>query len=316
MGVAIGCTSRLAHAEVHNEGSPMLAGTLRTTLLLLCLAIVPTAARAQVVLTEDFETPDTGNFTTFFAPANLVTATNTWTVTQNSVDLFEDAARAEAVAFDGGQAVDLTGSPGPGVMETTFGTEAGAAYELSFHYARNNLLGADTGDAEVEVLGKTLLLHETIQHDPAMYSFDTHVHFTGIFVADSTDLTLRFTSFDDGNAGVTVDAITITEIDPVSIGALTARDREDRLLAAQPNPFQSSVAVHYSTSRPGPVDVTIYDVRGRRIRTLTRDGHEPGVRTVSWDGTDDRGVRAAPGVYLCVLLTPQGVSSRRVVLLD
>ena len=69
---------------------------MRTQLLLTLPALVVAAhlltaadARAQVVFSEDFEVPDTTNFITFFAPQQIVTASNTWQVVAESVDLVE-----------------------------------------------------------------------------------------------------------------------------------------------------------------------------------------------------------------------------------
>lgn len=173
------------------------------------LLLLVSTAGAQVVFTESFEVPDTTDFLTFSPPSQIVTATNVWDVTGGSIDVYEDAARTEAVAFDGAQAIDMAGSPGAGQLETSFPTTPGATYRLTFRYARNALLGLEPGDAEVDVLGGSSLLSTTIQHDPAELSFDAHVLFSEPFVADGVQATLRFTSLDSGNHGITIDAITV-----------------------------------------------------------------------------------------------------------
>jgi len=185
-----------------------------------CILVVLSAALvggagAEVVFTEGFESPDTSNYVTYNAGESIVTASNIWLVTTSGVDLYEAAARAEAAAYDGAQAVDLTGSPGAGVIETSFGTLPGHTYELVFHYARNNLLGAETGDAEVEVLGAGPLLQAAIQHDPATTPFDNYLEFRDTFVADAASTTLRFTSLDPGNTGITLDGIAISDVTPL-----------------------------------------------------------------------------------------------------
>lgn len=183
----------------------------------IILWLLPAVSFASTVFVEDFETPDTANFLVFFPGTPIITATNAWDVTAGSIDLFEDAARAEAAAFDGAQAIDLTGSPGAGTLETEFATTPGAAYELTFHYARNALLGADTGDAEVDVLGTTSLLHAAIQHDPAQHAFDAYLPFSDTFIADSSVTVLRFTSLDPGNTGITIDGICVQTSNAVGV---------------------------------------------------------------------------------------------------
>jgi hypothetical protein len=72
---------------------------------------------------------------------------------------------------------------------------------------------------------------------------------------------------------------------------------ETALLAPAPNPFHGSTALSFSLARPGPVQLAIYSVDGRRVRVLA-DGHrEAGVYRLAWDGRDDARGAAAPGVY-------------------
>lgn len=184
-------------------------------LVVVGIVLLSTGARAQAVLTESFEVPDTTNFLTFVAPSQIVTASNTWDVTGGSIDVYEAAARTEAVAFDGAQAIDMAGSPGAGQLETSFPTTPGSTYRLSFYYARNDFLGIEPGDAVVDVIGSGSLLSSAIQHAPASLPFDTNVLFSETFVADDTQALLRFTSLDSGNFGITIDAITIQPEQPV-----------------------------------------------------------------------------------------------------
>jgi len=176
------------------------------------LALFSGVSTAQVVFFEDFETPDTTNYITFNVGQSIHTGSNTWFVTATGVDLYEALARPEAAAYDGAQAVDLAGSPGAGVIEAVFATVPGNEYELVFHYARNALLGAQTGDAQVEVSGTAMRLQATVQHDPAMHAFDAYLEFSDRFIADSTQSTLRFISLDTENTGVTLDGISVSAV--------------------------------------------------------------------------------------------------------
>jgi hypothetical protein len=45
------------------------------------------------------------------------------------------------------------------------------------------------------------------------------------------------------------------------------------------------------------VRASVYDVRGRLVRTLADHPEEPGSRFLSWDGLDRGGTRAASGLY-------------------
>lgn len=70
-------------------------------------------------------------------------------------------------------------------------------------------------------------------------------------------------------------------------------------LAASPNPFNPVTTIRLSVPRAGPVEVAVYDVAGRRVRTL-HDGHaEAGALALVWDGRSDSASPVASGVYLC-----------------
>jgi flagellar hook assembly protein FlgD len=55
-------------------------------------------------------------------------------------------------------------------------------------------------------------------------------------------------------------------------------------LTAAPNPFTSKTHIHLVIREAGPVKVQLYDVSGRRLRTLV-DGTLPaGAQSFEWDG--------------------------------
>ena len=70
-------------------------------------------------------------------------------------------------------------------------------------------------------------------------------------------------------------------------------------LTAHPNPFSKLSTILFTASVPGNIEIYVFDINNRRIKTLISPSNmPPGTYTVTWDGTDDRGNRVAPGVYL------------------
>jgi hypothetical protein len=90
-----------------------------------------------------------------------------------------------------------------------------------------------------------------------------------------------------------------------AVPALPAIPRITQLAASRPNPFLERATISFSLATPGPVNLAVYSVDGRRVRMLVRDVREAGEYSVTWDGRDDGGAAAAPGVYWVQLVTAQ-----------
>jgi len=68
-----------------------------------------------------------------------------------------------------------------------------------------------------------------------------------------------------------------------------------------PNPFVSATTIRFDHPRAGPVRLAIFDVTGRRVRTLLDAAVAAGLQSVAWDGRDDAGRRVGAGVYMARL---------------
>jgi hypothetical protein len=89
-----------------------------------------------------------------------------------------------------------------------------------------------------------------------------------------------------------------------------------RLDAARPNPFVERTSLRFTVAAEGPVDLAVYDLAGRRVRTLVRGVVAAGPHDAAWDGRDEAGRRLAAGVYFCRLRSNEGVETRRAVLVQ
>ncbi len=64
-----------------------------------------------------------------------------------------------------------------------------------------------------------------------------------------------------------------------------------------PNPFNSSTQILFHLAQAGPVQLSLYDLAGQKVRILV-EGHWPaGTHQVKWDGRDEEGQAVASGVY-------------------
>ncbi|MCP4572135.1 MAG: hypothetical protein GY838_07245 [bacterium] len=93
---------------------------------------------------------------------------------------------------------------------------------------------------------------------------------------------------------------------PALCGAVSAVEAPPSLflptLAAHPNPFNPHTELVFDLSGPATFDLVVYDLAGRRVRTLAQGRPAPGGPiALSWDGRDDAGRGLAAGIYLARL---------------
>ncbi len=71
-----------------------------------------------------------------------------------------------------------------------------------------------------------------------------------------------------------------------------------KLIGNYPNPFNPGTTISYMLPEPALVQVAIYDLRGREVRTLLNNRQAAGDRQVRWDATDNAGQAVGAGIYL------------------
>lgn len=86
------------------------------------------------------------------------------------------------------------------------------------------------------------------------------------------------------------------------------------LTGAWPNPFNPRVTLSFAVLRDGTARLAICDLRGREVAVLHDGALIAGEHTASWQGHDARGRALPSGLYLAVLRTDAGVSTRKLVL--
>jgi hypothetical protein len=80
--------------------------------------------------------------------------------------------------------------------------------------------------------------------------------------------------------------------------AALTRDTQPALRQNSPNPFNPATTISYELHATGRVELRVFDVGGKLVRSLVNGEKTPGVHVVDWDGTDNSGRRMSSGVYL------------------
>ncbi|HER44272.1 MAG TPA: T9SS type A sorting domain-containing protein [Candidatus Eisenbacteria bacterium] len=82
-----------------------------------------------------------------------------------------------------------------------------------------------------------------------------------------------------------------------------------------PNPFNPRTRIDFVMPSAGRANVTVFDVRGRRVATILDGVLDEGRHSVSWDGRDSQGRSAAAGLYFYRLEACGTVLTRKMVLM-
>jgi len=84
---------------------------------------------------------------------------------------------------------------------------------------------------------------------------------------------------------------------------------------AFPNPFNPMTQIRYELPEASFVDLRIFDLNGREIKTLFRGFDASGFRSVMWDAKDDHGQNVSAGVYLYRLEAAGQAQSQKLIYL-
>jgi hypothetical protein len=82
------------------------------------------------------------------------------------------------------------------------------------------------------------------------------------------------------------------------------------------NPFRSGAAkISFGITKKEKVELKVYDVAGRLVKTLANREFEAGSHSLFWDGSNNEGRQVSRGVYFYQLHTPSFVSQKKLAVL-
>jgi hypothetical protein len=81
-----------------------------------------------------------------------------------------------------------------------------------------------------------------------------------------------------------------------------------------PNPFNPTTVIDFTLPRESHVQLSVYDILGKKVKTLVDESKAPGAYSVIWDGTDNGGNPQASGTYFYRLSSDESTLNRRMTL--
>lgn len=85
-------------------------------------------------------------------------------------------------------------------------------------------------------------------------------------------------------------------------------------LKAYPNPFSHNAEIVFDLNEETFVQLSIYDISGRVLRTLNNRTLSKGMQRYSWNGQDEQGNPVSNGLYFVVLKTNNEISRSSLIL--
>ena len=82
-----------------------------------------------------------------------------------------------------------------------------------------------------------------------------------------------------------------------------------------PNPFNPITTLRYDLPENSLVNVTVYDMLGRQVKTLINQTQDAGYKSIVWDATNDYGKPVSAGIYLYQIQAGEYIRAKKMVLL-
>ena len=81
-----------------------------------------------------------------------------------------------------------------------------------------------------------------------------------------------------------------------------------------PNPFNSSTVFNFYVPSTASVEFNIYDILGKKIKTVLNGIASPGWHRNTWDGKDETGWYVASGIYIYQLISGGDIYTGKILL--
>ena len=82
-----------------------------------------------------------------------------------------------------------------------------------------------------------------------------------------------------------------------------------------PNPFNPITTLRYDLPKDGMVNITIYDIMGRVVKTLVNGSQTAGFKSIQWNSTNNRNEPVSAGLYLYTIQAGEFRQTKKMVLL-
>ncbi len=82
-----------------------------------------------------------------------------------------------------------------------------------------------------------------------------------------------------------------------------------------PNPFNPTTIIEYSIPKRSHIEISIFNILGRKVTSLVNSSHEAGKYSIQWDGRDQQGQEVASGIYFYNFKSDYYTETKKMILL-
>jgi hypothetical protein len=177
----------------------------------------------------------------------------------------------------------------------------GSTYVPFVHdHAHRNMYPDANGSPITISQGQTVNIARTITLDPSWVANNCRVI---VFVQNNTDRKVQNVEYLDVN--------TLTSVGEPVNGVPTTFGLAQNF----PNPFNPTTTFEYAISNQSFVQLKVYDLLGREVRTLVAEEQAIGIYNATWDGKNDLGENVPSGVYVYRMSAGSFSDSKKMLLL-
>jgi hypothetical protein len=236
-----------------------------------------------------------------------------WSLTDPSIEAYSGIVCVISYSFDNELQIDFETDNwliSPGFQASNNSSFAFYASAQDPRYPLEHFNVLVTTDDPTDLTSYTILEQETTTGSFQRYDYDLS-SYAGqeIHVAIQHDM-----DADDISFALKVDYITFSnlfqDIDDEDI--ITSNNMQ---LSNYPNPFNPSTTISYNVSKSGHTNLTVYNIKGQKVKTLIDQHVSSGEHVVNWNGTDNKNTQVTSGVYFYILSSDERRTVNKMLLL-
>jgi len=233
---------------------------------------------------------------------------------QAAIDLFGENSPQHVSVIDAWYAVGIYFTPRisvPSIIK--FVVKPGQETEKSVRIM--NLGMKNLNIQNIEISGDRFQLSSDLNF-PVSILPEEELRFNVRFIAQSMDeVSGQITLYsDDPNEPAKTIALIGNEENNVLTDISKTGHQDLRLDQNFPNPFTAETRITYTLPDETGVTLTVYSLSGEEVRTLVNQRQTEGQHSVSWDGTNNYGLRLRDGIYIYTIRTDDFITSKRLII--